>query len=113
PDGLGLLPDGSLTVPCSEGEWTPASMICLFRPNFPLHISPSPRLPVSPSFFGYGGPRLGKPPELPLAYLSRSLDNSSGGQVYVSSDRWGPLKGQMLHFSYGAGTHYLLLREEI
>src|SRR5205823_4563944 len=32
PDGLGLYPPhlgGGLTVPCSEGEWTPASMICL------------------------------------------------------------------------------------
>src|SRR6185503_7876071 len=28
PDGLGLTPTGALTVPCSEGEWTPASMIC-------------------------------------------------------------------------------------
>ena len=28
PDGLEVLPDGSITVPCSEGTWTPASMIC-------------------------------------------------------------------------------------
>ena len=33
PDGLALLPDGSITVPCSEGEWTPASMICQVRPQ--------------------------------------------------------------------------------
>ena len=33
PDGLALLPDGSITVPCSEGDWTPASMICLVRPS--------------------------------------------------------------------------------
>ncbi len=27
PDGLGILPDGTVTLPVSEGEWTPASMI--------------------------------------------------------------------------------------
>src|SRR5262249_51195709 len=27
PDGLGLSPDGVITVPSSEGEWVPASMI--------------------------------------------------------------------------------------
>src|SRR4029079_14253023 len=33
PDGLGLLPDDCITVPCSEGDWTPASMICLVKPG--------------------------------------------------------------------------------
>ena len=32
PDGLGLAPDGTITVPNSEGEWTPASMICEVGP---------------------------------------------------------------------------------
>jgi azurin len=31
----------------------------------------------------------------------------------VSSDRWGPLKDRMIHFSYGAGTHFLVLRDEV
>jgi putative heme-binding domain-containing protein len=105
PDGLGILPDGSLTVPSSEGEWTPSSMINLVRAG--------KRSGGEPLFFGYGGPKNGKPPELPLCYLPRGLDNSSGGQVYVSSDRWGPLQGQLIHFSYGAGSHFLVLRDEI
>ncbi len=102
PGGLGLLPDGTLTVPCSEGDWTPASMICAVR------ASSQP-----PSFFGYRGPRDGRAPDLPLVYLPRGLDNSSGGQVYVASDRWGPLQGQLVHFSFGAGTHFLVLRDEV
>jgi azurin len=102
PDGLGLLPDGAVTVPCSEGDWTPASMICLVRPG-------QHRLP----HYGYGGPQGGLPPELPLVYLPRGLDNSSGGQVYVSSDRWGPLQGGLIHFSYGAASHFLVLHEEV
>ncbi|WP_254053529.1 DUF6797 domain-containing protein [Singulisphaera sp. GP187] len=98
PDGLGLSPEGVLTVPCSEGDWTPASMICEIRPG---------------GFYGYGGPKGGLPPDLPLVYMPRGLDNSSGGQVTVPDDRWGPLKGQMIHLSHGSGTHFLLLRDQV
>jgi putative heme-binding domain-containing protein len=101
PDGLGLLPDGSVSVPCSEGDWTPASMIVMVHPE------------NGSTYFGYGGPRNGKPPSLPLVYLPRGIDNSSGGQVYVADDRWGPLTGQFVHLSYGAATAYLLLREQV
>ena len=101
PDGLGLLPDGTLTVPVSEGEWTPASAICEVRqkPGQP------PASPV-PNFRG-------TPPALPLVSIPRGLDHSSGGQAYVSSDRWGPLGGQLLHFSFGSCTHFLVLRDEV
>jgi putative heme-binding domain-containing protein len=102
PDGLGITPTGVLTVPCSEGEWTPASMICEVTPT----ANEKPH-------FGYGGLRGGKPPELPLAYLPRGLDNSSGSQVYISSRKWGPLQGQRVHLSFGTATHFLLLRDEV
>src|SRR5262249_44387091 len=59
PDGLGLYPDGAVTVPCSEGEWTPSSMLCLVKPG---NKNPPP-------FFGYDGPRHGQPPGLPFVYL--------------------------------------------
>lgn len=100
PDGLGLGPDGTVTVPNSEGEWVPASMVCEVTPG---------------ASFGYKGPRNNKPPDLPLVYLPRGLDNSSGGQVFVpeNGDAFGPLKGQCLHFSFGAGSYFLLLREQV
>jgi putative heme-binding domain-containing protein len=106
PDGLGLGPKRTITVPNSEGEWTPASMVCEVR------LPDKGGKPAVP-FFGYGGPRDGRPPELPLVYLPRGLDNSSGGQVTVPDDHWGPLRGKMVHLSYGAGAHFLLLRDEV
>ncbi len=113
PDGLGLLPDGVATVPCSEGEWTPASMICAIRPHGAASSHDHGAAQHSPPHFGYKGPKEGQPPELPMAYLPRGLDNSSGGQTVVTSDRWGPLAGQLLHFSFGAGSHFLVLRDEV
>lgn len=98
PDGLGLTSDGVLTSPNSEGEWVPTSMILEVKPG---------------EHYGYPGPREGETPALPLVYLPRGLDNSSGGQVEVTSDRWGPLKGQLIHFSFGMGTAFLVLRDHV
>jgi putative heme-binding domain-containing protein len=112
PDGLGLFHDGTMTVPCSEGDWTPASMICAVRPG---RSSPAgaPYGGFQPAYFGYGGPKNGRAPDLPLVYLPRGLDNSSGGQVLIDSDRWGPLQGLAVHTSFGAGSHFLLLKDEL
>ena len=42
--------------------------------------------------YGYNGPRDKRPPDLPLVYLPpHGLDNSSGGQIFAESDRFGPL----------------------
>ena len=108
PDGLGLLPDGSITVPCSEGEWTATSMICLVPPS---RVGAESAAAVP--HYGYRGPQNGVAPQLPLVYLPRGIDNSSGGQTYVSSKQWGPTTGAMVHLSYGAGTYFLLLRDEV
>jgi len=112
PDGICLMSDGTITVPCSEGEWTPASMVCAVRPvgkdpairGYEYSLQPPP-------FFGYGGPTADRSVQLPMVYLPRGIDNSSGAQIEVTSDRWGPLAGQWLHLSFGAGTYMLLLRD--
>lgn len=98
PDGLGLGPDGVVTAPNSEGDWVPASMVCEVKPG---------------ASFGYQGPKRGAPPDLPLVYLPRGLDNSSGGQVFVNSNRLGPISGHWVHLSFGQGTAFLMLREVV
>lgn len=98
PDGIGLTPDGTVTVPCSEGDWTPSSMICEVRPG---------------GWYGYRGPKNNLPPDLPLVYLPRGLDNSSGAQSTITSPAWGALQGKMVHTSFGACTWFLLLRDKV
>jgi hypothetical protein len=40
------------------------------------------------------------------------VDNSSGGQCWAITDRWGPLSGKMLHTSYGAcSLMYVMLQK--
>ncbi len=103
PDGVGLTEDGCITAPNSEGDWTATSMICQIKPNAGGSAAPH---------FGWGGPRGGQRPAPPLVYLPRGVDNSSAGQITVSGDRWGPLAGQLIHFSFGYGSHFLVLRDE-
>lgn len=98
PDGLGILPDGTLTIPCSEGDWTPASMVCAVGPDR-----------EGTPHYGYRGPVNNQAPELPWFYLPRGMDNSSAEQVWCGSTRWGPLKGHAVHLSFGSGTHFYVL----
>lgn len=113
-DGLGLTPDGLVTIPSSEGDWMPASMIAAVRPDGAILNRLAGKSPDDRSlpFFGRPGGNLQQPPEVPMLYLPRGLDNSSGGQIHVDSDRWGPVKGKMVHLSFGAGRAFLLLRDE-
>ncbi len=113
-DGIGLTPDGLVTIPSSEGDWVPASMIAAIRPDGAvLNRLPgtSPDFRLEP-FFGRPGSDLKQPPEVPMLYLPRGLDNSSGGQVFVESERWGPVGGQLVHLSFGGGRAFLVLRDE-
>ncbi len=96
PDGLGLGPDGSILVPSSEGDWVPASSLSLIHPG---------------GHYGYGGPKRGAAPDLPLIQLPRGLDNSAGSPVFVSDARLGALAGHWVHLSFGAGTAFLVLTD--
>ena len=42
-----------------------------------------------------------------------NLDNSSGGEVFVTTDRWGPLRGHLLHTSYGMASLFDVLWETV
>ena len=100
PNGLGVSPNGSVVLSSvQEGNWTPASAIC--------DISLG-------GHFGMGGPKEGERGYVPpLLYLPRGVDHSSGAQAYIDSDQWGPVRGNWVHFSMGAATHFLVLREVI
>jgi type 1 glutamine amidotransferase/cytochrome c2 len=103
PNGLGVGPGPVITAAPQEGNWTPASYIAEVRPG---------------DWFGFGGPKVTPERPLgwtqPLCFIPRRRDNSSGGQVWSSSgDRWGPLKDQLFHFSYGQCRMMLVLREVI
>jgi cytochrome c peroxidase len=100
-NGMSIGSGDEITVAPQEGEWTPGSVINEVREG---------------GHYGYGGPRAGHGSagqDPPLAWLPRMMDNSSGGQVWVTSDTWGIPRGQLLHFSYGKCRLMLVPRERV
>jgi len=100
--GSGVGPNGEVTASDNDGHWGPASRLNLLKPGG-----------------YYGDPHTAHRSELPkdydppLCWIHRSVDNSSGGQVWVTGDRWGPFQGRMLHLSYGTCSLFLVLQETV
>ncbi len=93
--GAAVSDDGLVLAAPQEGTWTPASMIIEVRRG--EH---------------YGFKRTNEPIAPPMCFIPRGIDNSTGGMVFVDSDRWGPLGKSLIGLSYGYGSHYLILRDE-
>lgn len=102
PNGLGVSPAGLVTVAPQQGEWTPSSQISEVRRG---------------RYYGYPGPHV--TPEQPLGYepplcwIPHGVDNSSGSQVWLPRDAWGPLGGHMLHLRWGNCGLMLVLRDTV
>ena len=100
--GMGIGPNGQLTVADNEGNWVPASKIDWIEQG---------------GFYGYleGGDNPEKlQPRPPLCYLPKPADNSCGGQNWYMGDRWGPYhQGEMLHLSWGRCTLHSVLRQNV
>lgn len=101
-NGLGISDDGLITISPQEGTWTPASsIIAVRRGGFYGHM-PTHHRDEQPETY-----------DPPLCWIPRPVDNSSGGQVWASDDRFGPLSGHMLHLSFGRSTMMLTLMEQV
>ena len=118
PNGMGILPNNRLTVSDNQGSWMPASKVSLLKPG---------------GFYGYvqthahgkrfWAPDGGKidhkkvlPPKTfdqPIIWMPQNFDNSSGGQLWVDDERWGPLSGRLLHTSFGKGWLYYMMLQEV
>lgn len=101
-NGIGVSRDGSIVLATvQEGTWTPASAI--------FEVGGG-------SYHGLNGPREGHGPygyDLPLCFLPRGVDNSSGEICFLPEDaRLGPLSGAIVGTSFGNCSHYLILREQ-
>ncbi len=102
-NGLGVSADGEIVLAMpQEGDWQPASAIFEVGAGS-YHGHPGPRAEYGEH--GY---------EMPLCFIPRGIDNSSGDAVFLPEDsRLGPLSGQIVGTSFGYCQVYLVLREEI
>jgi len=81
----------------------PASRFSIIKPGgFYGHVNNSYRTPKPTTY------------DNPVCWIPHPYpDNSSGGQVWVNSDRWGPFQGDMLHTSYGQSLLFKVLLDKV
>ncbi|HYE32327.1 MAG TPA: DUF6797 domain-containing protein [Methylomirabilota bacterium] len=134
PNGMTVGPKSEITVSDNQGHWMPASKLNwvekggfygmtpaaqreLKMTRGGTNITANPSDPKQRALHKFKGWDANSPqPESydePIAWLPMNMDNSSGGQVWVTSDKWGPLKGQLLFMSYGKCTLFNTMLDEV
>jgi hypothetical protein len=100
PNGSAVRADGQITESDNEGVWVPASPIHWVKDGDFLGVKNT----------GHG--REVHPPR-PITFMPQSTDSSACSQQWVTSDRWGPFKDELLHMSYGKAGLYHVFHEEV
>jgi hypothetical protein len=100
PNGIGVGPKGEVTSGDNEGTWMPQCRLSLVKPGSFNGCVDTAHRKEAPTWY-----------DVPICWMPKNVDNSSGGQVWVTSDKWGPLQGQLLHMSYGTSSLYHVLWE--
>jgi glucose/arabinose dehydrogenase len=101
-NGMSVGPNGELTCADNQGNWVPSSRLNWVKPGGFYGFMPHHRRPAAPAA-----------DDPPLCWLPHQIDNSSGGQIWVTSDKWGPFQGQLLHTSYGTASLFLAPFEKL
>lgn len=135
PNGMTVGPDDTILIGDNQGHWMPSSKLNLVKPGAFMGMTPAAQRPlklrypdgreitVNPSdpdarkannLKGWDGAMpIPTSYDEPIAWLPMRWDNSSGGQVYVTSDKWGPWKGSPLFMSYGKCLLYGIMMDNV
>ena len=103
-NGVCLNPDGSFIVTDQEGHWNPMNRINWVEEGG-----------FYGNMFGYNPPADSSNTgmEQPLTWVDREWDQSPSELLWVDSEKWGNLNGQLLNFSYGYGKVFLVPFEKV
>ncbi len=103
-NGVCINPDGTFIVTDQEGHWNPKNRINWVKPGG-----------FYGNMFGYHDvtDSSNEAMEQPLCWITNSFDRSPSELLWVDSERWGPLNGSLLNFSYGFGKVYIVPHEEL
>ncbi|MCC7063099.1 MAG: hypothetical protein IT456_09865 [Planctomycetes bacterium] len=103
PNGIGVSPTGIVTSGDNEGTFMPRCRLnWIEKPGYYAGVKDTAQRANVPD-----------QPDLPLCWMPMEVDNSSGGQVWVTGAGWADLQGRLLHLSYGTCSTYLVLPERV
>ena len=108
-NGVCLNPDGSFIVTDQEGHWNPKNRI-----NW-VTLSKDGQPKFYGNLFGYTDKTdpADSAMEPPLCWITNAFDRSPAELLWVSSEKWGPLKGSLLNLSYGYGKVFVVPHEKV
>ena len=109
-NGVCLNPDGSFVVTDQEGFWNPKNRI-----NWVTHAQPGEKPNFYGNMFGYHDVTDSSDSAMvpPLCWITNDFDRSPAELLWVTSDKWGPLKGSLLNLSYGNGKVFVVPHETV
>ncbi|MDX1951985.1 MAG: DUF6797 domain-containing protein [Verrucomicrobiota bacterium] len=134
PNGMTVGPDNQITVSDNQGHWMPSSKLNWVEKNGFYGMLPTaqrdlkltlngntftanpsdPKQRAEHKFKGWdNNSPMPENYDQPLCWLPMNMDNSSGGQVWVTSKKWGPFNGQLLFMSYGKCTLFEVMIDEV
>jgi hypothetical protein len=103
PNGIGVSPTGVVTSGDNEGTYMPRCRLNYMETaGYYAGVKDTAQRSPAPD-----------QPDLPLCWMPMEVDNSSGGQVWVTGKGWPDLQERMLHLSYGTCSTYLVLEERV
>ncbi|NBY35837.1 MAG: hypothetical protein EBQ59_00035, partial [Verrucomicrobia bacterium] len=102
PNGIGISPTGQITTGDNEGTWTPVCRLNWVKQGGFYGVVDLAHRATPPADY-----------DRPLCWFPKDVDNSSGGQVWVTSDKFGPWKDRLLHLSYGTCSLYGVMAQPV
>ncbi|MBM3823773.1 MAG: hypothetical protein FJ404_12960 [Verrucomicrobia bacterium] len=134
PNGLAIGPGDEITVSDNQGHWIPSSKLNRVerggfygmvptaqkelrfeRGGTPLTLNPSDpqaRRQHQLKTWDAGSPSPSTY-DPPMVWLPMQMDNSSGGQLWTTGAKWGPLSDRLLFMSYGRCTLFDVLMQDV
>ena len=103
-NGVCINQDGSFIVTDQEGHWNPMNRInWVTKGGFYGNM------------FGYNPPPDSSNTGMinPLVWVEKHVDQSPSELLWVKSEKWGPLNGSLLNFSYGYGKVFIVPFEKM
>ena len=102
PNGIGIGPHDEMVSGDNQGSWVPVCPINRIREGGFVGVPDGVPGPIKPT-----------KRDDPIIWIPYDIDNSSGGQVWVPDNRWGPFAGSMLHLSYGKCSLFAAMTQTI
>lgn len=102
PNGISVGPGDIVTNGDNEGSWVPQCYVHFSKPGDFVTVASLSHKDPPPSDFSRH-----------VVYLPKDVDNSGGGQAWVSGGKWGLPEGSLLHLSYGTCSLYGVMHENV